>query len=150
MILWTLFGLVLVAGLFPKTPIGRLFRTALFGDPDRPDATLRLPRIGKAFLVILILLAMGPTLPAELAVIFAGDLVFYLELSAAMMVAGVIGRVKGLVATIASVFSWTAARIAGAARRLVRRSARERKSSRRRAKPPRNDDAKPGWGCAPA
>jgi len=150
MILWTLFGLVLVAGLFPKTPIGRLFRTALFGDPDRPDATLRLPRIGKAFLVILILLAMGPTLPAELAVIFAGDLVFYLELSAAMMVAGVIGRVKGLAATTASAFSWTAARIAGAARRLVRRSARERKSSRRRAKPPRNDDAEPGWGCAPA
>jgi hypothetical protein len=76
--------------------------------------------------------------------------VFYLELSAAMMVAGMIGRVKALVATIASAFSWITARIAGAARRLVRRAARERRVSRRRAKPSRNDEAEPGWGYAPA
>ena len=150
MVLWTLFGLILVAGLFPKTPIGRLFRTALFGDPDRPDASLQLARIAQAGLFVLLLLVLTPTMPAEIALFFAGDLALYFEIIVAVTLAGVVGRVKELVATIASASSRAAAMVAGAARRLSRRSARERRVSRSRTKPPRNDDSEPGWAFATA
>ena len=65
-----------------------------------------------------------------------------------MVMAGVIGRLRDLVRAIASAVSVVARKVADAGRGLARRSARERRVSRRRAKPPRDDDAEPGWGYA--
>jgi hypothetical protein len=143
MVLWTLFGLVLVAGLFPKTSIGRLFRTALFGDPDRPDASLKLSKIGKALVVGLALLALTPALPADIALIFAGDLALYLEVTAAVMLAGVIGWARGAARGVAMII----ARVADLAGRIVRRASQRaprQRRARRPAKPSGSDEAGPG------
>jgi len=144
MVLWILFGLILVAGLFPQTPIARLFRTALFGDPDRPDAGLQFAKFGQAILIVLVLMAMGPAMPADIALIFAGDLALYLELTVAVMLAGVVGRMKDVLGALAVFASRCMARVSVVVRALARHAPRQQ-GKPRRSRPPRSDDAGPGW-----
>jgi len=148
MILWTLFGLILVAGFFSQSPIGRLFRTALFGDPDRLDATFQGAKVLKLVLLVVALAAVAPVMPGEIALIFAGDLALYLEVSAALIVIGAVDHVRGFLRGIAAIGALAARGVRVSARMLQRHTARQRSKPRVRAKPPHSDDSEPGWAHA--
>ena len=147
MILWMVFGLILVAGFFPKSSPGRMFRTALFGDPDRPDAKLRIPNLGRALIIGLVLMSLGPLVPAEFALIFAGDLATYLEVTMALMVLGAIGHVRSSLKAVAMFVTRFVRRLAVSVRLLQRRAARQRKIARTRGRSKPAKD-KPGWAYA--
>ncbi|HVY88761.1 MAG TPA: hypothetical protein VG942_07830 [Hyphomonadaceae bacterium] len=144
MLLWMLFAFVAVAGLFPKSSVGRAVREALFGDADRPDAKLKLPKLHRALLVALILLAAGPAMPAEMALFFAGDLATYFEIIAATTLLGAVLNFRGAVRSIASLALKAARRVLAVARSGYRGIQRARRIKKPRAKPQKHED-EPGW-----
>lgn len=147
MILWMVFGLIVVAGFFPRSPPGRLFRAALFGDPDRPDAKLRIPNLGRALIIGLVLMSLGPAVPVEFALIFAGDLAAYLEVTMALMVLGAVGHFRNSLKAVVLFVRRFGRRLRVSVRLMQRRAARQRRITRSRGHPKPSKD-EPGWGYA--
>ena len=147
MLFWMLFAFVGVAGVFPQSSVGRAVRTLLFGDPDRPDAKLKLPKLHRLLVAALIFVAAGPAMPFEMALFFAGDLTAYFEFIAATTLLGAVLNFRGKLGSIARLGMSNSRKVLTAARCVYRNASRSRRTQKPRTKPGKHDD-EPGWAFA--
>src|SRR5262245_61851719 len=152
MLIWMLFVFVAVAGFFPRSSVGRAVRILLFGDPDRPDARLKLPKLHRLLIAVLILVAAGPAMPFEMALFFAGDLTTYFEFVAATTLLGAVLNFRGRLKAIPRVVMNAARRTFAAARSVYRNASRSRRIQKPRKQPQKHEDEpgslRPDWAFA--
>jgi hypothetical protein len=140
MLLWMLFAFVLVAGLLPRSSAGRAVRALLFGDPDRADAKLKLPKFHRLLVAVLILIAAGPAMPFEMALFFAGDLTAYFEFIAATTLLGAVLNFRGRLKSLARLAMNGPRRVFAAARSVYRDVSRSRRIQKPRRQPQKRED----------
>lgn len=104
MLLWALLAMIAIIPLFPETRIGRLLRRILIEEPAERLNRLSARRACLSVASFIVLIAIMPVLmqaaiPAELALLMAGDMVTYLEAAAMVWLVAARGRLRAAIPT---------------------------------------------------
>ncbi len=151
MLVGTFLMIVAAMALFPQTPAARWLRRTLIEAPAAKLNTMSARKAAITVVAVLMLIASGPLLPAELALLLAGDMLAYLEIAAVVSLITAHMRLRNALRLLTASALGAARRLqhmGGAPIRLIARRARRArraKTTRPAARPGRKSKDEGGW-----